>query len=40
VGSVAAEPFTKWVAVGVIASGVEGKLEWDSRKMKFTNNKQ
>jgi predicted dehydrogenase len=33
-----AAPFTEWVLLGVIALRVEGKLEWDSAKMRFTNN--
>ena len=35
-----AGPFAEWIAVGVIASRVEGKLEWDSGKMKFTNSSE
>ncbi|HVN83191.1 MAG TPA: Gfo/Idh/MocA family oxidoreductase [Terriglobia bacterium] len=31
-------PFTEWVLLGVIAQRVEGKLLWDSNKMRFTNN--
>ena len=33
-----AAPFTEWMLLGVVALRVEGKLEWDSAKMKFTNN--
>jgi predicted dehydrogenase len=33
-----AGPFTEWVTLGVIAQRSEGKLEWDSAKMKVTNN--
>jgi predicted dehydrogenase len=33
-----AGPFTEWVLLGVIALRVEGKLSWDNKKMKFTNN--
>jgi len=33
-----AAPFAEWMLLGVIALRVEGKLEWDSAKMKFTNN--
>jgi len=33
-----AVPFVEWMLLGVIALRVEGKLEWDSAKMKFTNN--
>ena len=32
-----AGPFTEWILLGVIALRVPGKLEWDSKKMKFTN---
>jgi hypothetical protein len=30
-------PFAEWIAMAVIAVRVEGKLEWDSVKMRFTN---
>jgi hypothetical protein len=33
-----AGPFTEWVLLGVIALRSEGKLLWDSSRMKFTNN--
>jgi hypothetical protein len=33
-----AGPFTEWIVMGVIALHFEGKLEWDSAKMQFTNN--
>jgi hypothetical protein len=33
-----AGPFTEWIVLGVIAQRVEGKLEWDSARMKITNN--
>ena len=33
-----AAPFTEWILLGVIALRVEGKLEWDSEKMRITNN--
>jgi hypothetical protein len=33
-----AGPFVEWMVLGVIACRVEGKLEWDSAKMRFTNN--
>jgi Oxidoreductase family, NAD-binding Rossmann fold/Oxidoreductase family, C-terminal alpha/beta domain len=33
-----ASPFTEWILLGVIATRVEGKLEWDSAKMRVTNN--
>jgi len=32
-----AGPFTEWILLGVVALHFEGKLEWDSAKMKFTN---
>jgi len=32
-----AGPFAEWIAMAVIALRVEGKLEWDSGKMRFTN---
>lgn len=31
-------PFTEWVTLGVLALRFEGKLEWDSDKMRITNN--
>lgn len=31
-------PFTEWVLLGVIAQRVEGKLLWDGKRMRFTNN--
>ena len=31
-------PFVEWMLLGVIATRVEGKLEWDDAKMRFTNN--
>ncbi len=33
-------PFVSWMLLGVIAMKFEGKLEWDQRKMRFTNNKE
>jgi hypothetical protein len=33
-----AAPFTEWILLGVIALRFEGKIEWDSAKMKITNN--
>jgi predicted dehydrogenase len=33
-----AAPFTEWVLLGAAALRAGGKLEWDSRQMKFTNN--
>jgi len=32
-----AGPLTEWILLGVIAVRVEGKLEWDSAHMRFTN---
>jgi hypothetical protein len=32
-----AGPFTEWIVMACIALHFEGKLEWDSAKMKFTN---
>jgi hypothetical protein len=31
-------PYAEWLALAVIAWRVEGKLEWDSRNLRFTNN--
>jgi hypothetical protein len=31
-------PFTEWITLGVLALRFEGKLEWDSEKMRVTNN--
>jgi len=33
-----AGPFTEWILLGVLALRVDGKLEWDSAKMRVTNN--
>jgi predicted dehydrogenase len=33
-----AVPFVEWMLLGVIALRVEGKLEWDAAKVRFTNN--
>jgi hypothetical protein len=33
-----ASPFVEWMLLGVIALRVEGKLEWDAAKGRFTNN--
>ena len=33
-----ASPFVEWMLLGVAALRVEGKLEYDAAKMKFTNN--
>ena len=35
-----AAPFTEWMLLGVIALRVEGKLEYDPVKMRFTNNSE
>ena len=35
-----AAPFVEWMLLGVIALRVEGKLEWDAAKMKFSNNSE
>jgi len=35
-----AAPFTEWILLGVAALHFEGKLEWDSEKMRFTNNNE
>jgi predicted dehydrogenase len=35
-----AAPFVEWMLLGVIALRVEGKLEWDAAKMRFTNNSE
>ena len=33
-----AAPFTEWILLGAISLRFEGRLEWDSAKMKITNN--
>lgn len=33
-----AAPFAEWVTLGAIAYRVDGKLEWDAAKQRFTNN--
>jgi hypothetical protein len=33
-----AGPFTEWILLGAIALRAEGKLEWDSARMRITNN--
>ena len=33
-------PFTEWIVMAVISLRVEGKLEWDPAKMRFTNNNE
>jgi hypothetical protein len=35
-----AGPFTEWIVLGCVALRFEGKLEWDSARMRFTNNKE
>ncbi len=35
-----AAPFVSWMLLGVIAMRFEGKLDWDGKKMQFTNNKE
>jgi hypothetical protein len=35
-----AGPFTEWIVLGSVALRFEGKLEWDSVKMRFTNNSE
>lgn len=35
-----AAPFVEWMLLGVIALRVQGKLEWDAAKMRFTNNNE
>jgi len=30
-------PFAEWMAVGVVANRVPGKLQWDSQNLRFTN---
>lgn len=32
-----ASPFVEWMLLGVIAMKVDGKLDWDASKMRFTN---
>jgi predicted dehydrogenase len=33
-------PFTEWIALGAIATRLNTKIEWDSEKMKITNNSE
>jgi predicted dehydrogenase len=33
-----AGPFTEWILLGVLALRFEGKLQWDSARMRITNN--
>ena len=35
-----AGPFTEWIDMACIALRVEGKLDWDTAKMQFTNSKK
>lgn len=35
-----AAPFVEWMLLGVIALRVNGKLEWDAAKMRFSNNNE
>jgi hypothetical protein len=35
-----AAPFNEWVVLGVIAMRVPGKLEWDSKSLRFTNSEE
>ena len=35
-----AGPFTEWILLGSIALHFEGKLEWDAKRMRFTNNNE
>ncbi len=35
-----AAPFTEWIAMACIALRVEGKLEWNPKRMEFTNNRE
>ncbi len=35
-----ASPFVEWMLLGVIALRVEGKLEWDAARMRFSNNNE
>ncbi|HYP04685.1 MAG TPA: Gfo/Idh/MocA family oxidoreductase [Bryobacteraceae bacterium] len=35
-----AAPFVEWMLLGVVALRVEGKLEYDAAKMRFTNNQE
>jgi hypothetical protein len=35
-----AAPFVEWMLLGVIALRVEGKLEYDPVKMRFTNHQE
>ena len=35
-----AAPFIEWMLLGVISLRVNGKLDWDGEKMKFSNNEE
>jgi hypothetical protein len=35
-----AAPYTEWVVLGVIALRVPGKLQWDSKSLRFTNSEE
>jgi predicted dehydrogenase len=35
-----AGPFAEWILLATIAMRAEGKLEWDSAKLRFTNNEE
>lgn len=35
-----AGPFTEWILLGSLSLRFEGKLEWDSEKMRVTNNRE
>lgn len=35
-----AAPFVEWMLLGVISLRVDGKLEWDAAKMRFSNNSE
>ena len=35
-----AAPFVSWMLLGVIAMKFEGKLDWDAKTMRFTNNNE
>ena len=33
-------PYAEWLALAAIAMRVPGKLDWDSKNLKFTNNEE
>jgi predicted dehydrogenase len=35
-----AAPFVSWMLLGVIAMKYEGRLDWDAKRLQFTNNKE